>query len=78
MSASQHKEEAIREAFIGGIVSNEIMQRLLEDNNLSLHDTSFATRSLESTHRNVELFSVNALRGPLVFQAEAVSSTLKT
>ena len=36
LSAQVHKEEAIRDAFIGGMMSYNIRQRLLEDHNLTL------------------------------------------
>ena len=52
VSAQLHKEEAIRDAFIGGIISNEIRQRLLEDSNLTLQ----VARSLETAQRNAESY----------------------
>ena len=36
VSATVHKEEAIRDAFISGLMSNEIRQRLLENQDLTL------------------------------------------
>jgi len=52
--ASQHKEEAIRDAFIAGIASNEIKKRLLEENNLSLNNAISEARCLEAAHKNAE------------------------
>ena len=72
-SASQHKEEVIRDAFIGGIVSNEIRQRLLEENNLSLDNMISKVRSLEAAHRNAELFRAGSPQGSFVHQTAASS-----
>ena len=46
--AQLHEEEAIRDAFIGGIISNEIGQRLLEDSNLTLQVVFKKAYSLET------------------------------
>ena len=56
VSAQLHKEEAIRDAFIGGIFSNEIRQRLLEDSNLTLQVAFEKARSLETAQRNAESY----------------------
>ena len=56
VSAQLHKEEAIRDAFIGGIISNEIRQRLLEDSNLTLQVAFEKARSLETAQRNAESY----------------------
>ena len=49
-----HKEAAIHNAFIGGIILNKIRQCLLEDNNLTLQVAFKKTRSLKTTQRNAE------------------------
>ena len=56
VSAQLHKEEAIRDAFIGGIVSNEIRQHLLKDSNLTLQVAFEKARSLETAQSNVESY----------------------
>ena len=55
VSAQLHKEEAIRDAFIGGIISNEIRQRMLGDSNLTLQVAFEKARSLE-TAQNAESY----------------------
>jgi len=50
-------EEAIRDAFIGGMMSNEIRKRLLEDDNLTLQATFDKARSLEIAQKNAEMCS---------------------
>jgi len=77
VSASQRKEEAIRDAFTGGIVCSEIRQRPLEENNLSLDNTISKARSLEAAHRNAELFSAGSPQGSFVHQTAAVPSSLE-
>jgi len=77
VSASRHKEEVIRDAFISGIVSNEIKRRLLEENNLSLDNTISKVRSLEAGHRNAELFSACSPQCAFVQQTAAVASSLE-
>ena len=56
VTALIHKEEAIRYAFIGGLVSNEIRQRLLENNNLTLQAAFDKARSLETAQKNAEMY----------------------
>ena len=56
VTALIHKEEAIRDAFIGGLVSNEIRQRLLENNNLTLQAAFDKARSLETAQKNAEMY----------------------
>ena len=58
VSAKLHKEEAIRDAFISGILSNEIRQRLLEDQDLSLQSAFDKARSLEIAQKNAEVYCV--------------------
>ena len=55
VTALVHKE-AIRDAFIGGLVSNEIRQRLLENNNLTPQAAFDKTRSLETAQKNAEMY----------------------
>ena len=56
VSAQVHKEEAIRDAFIEGITSSNIRQRLFEDNNLTLQGKFDKARSLETAQKNVEMY----------------------
>ena len=58
VSTKPHKEEAIRDAFISGILSNEIRQRLLEDHDLSLQNAFDKARSLEIAQKNAEAYCV--------------------
>ena len=61
VSAQVHKEEAIRDAFIGGVLSNNIRQRLLEDNNLTLQVAYDRARSLESAQNNADMYHTIAV-----------------
>ncbi|VDP82614.1 unnamed protein product [Echinostoma caproni] len=46
-SAEKHRDEAIRDAFITGLISNSIYQRLLEKYNLNLQHAFEEARMLE-------------------------------
>ena len=54
ISAQIHKEEAIHNAFIGGIISNEITECLHKDINLTLQAAFKKACSLKITQRNAE------------------------
>ena len=59
VTAEKNKQNAIRDAFITGLQSNAIRQRLLENRTLDL-DTAFdQARSLESAQKNVESYANN-------------------
>jgi len=62
VSAAQHKEEAIRDAFISGLQSKEIRQRLLEEKDITLQDTVDKALSLEAAQKNVEKFNSSVRR----------------
>ena len=47
VAAQVHKQEAIRDAFISGLASSEIRQRLLEGRNLIMQTAFDRARSLE-------------------------------
>ena len=51
-TASQCKESAVRDAFIAGINSSYIRQRLLEDNELQLNEVFDKARSLHEAQKN--------------------------
>ena len=60
VSAQVYKEEAIRDAFIGGMMSNNIRQHLLIDHTLT-HQTAFdKARSLAIALKNAEMYNSNA------------------
>ena len=57
VSADLHREEAIRGAFISGLISNVIRQRLLENPILSLATAFDQARSLDQAQKNSDSFS---------------------
>ena len=57
VTAKVYQEEAIRDAFIAGIISNEIRQRLLEHDKLSLIETTQKARTFESAQKNSQIYS---------------------
>ena len=58
VSAKLHEEEAIRDAFISGILSNKIRQQLLEDRDLILRNAFDKARSLEIAQKNAEAYCI--------------------
>ena len=56
VTASVNQDEAIRDAFIAGIASNTIRQRLLENKTLTLSTMIDQARAMESAQKNSETF----------------------
>ena len=56
-SAEKYREESIRDAFISGLSSPAMRQRLLENRTLTLHDAVAQALSLESAQKSASLFS---------------------
>ena len=52
VSVEQCKEEYIRDTFVSGISSNNIRQRLLENDSLDLQTMVDQARALESAHKS--------------------------
>ena len=57
VSAEQHREEAIRDAFISGLNSPNIRQRLLESKSLDLQTAYENARSLEMAEKQNQTYS---------------------
>jgi len=57
VTAAQNQKTAIRDAFIAGLSSGYIRQRLLEDAALELEAVFDKARSLDDAQRNVEIYS---------------------
>ena len=79
VTAEKHCEESIRDAFISGLTSNIIRQRLLENETLTLSAAYDQARSLDSAQKQSEQYQsnvpyVNALPNePLVQNDEKVT-----
>ena len=56
VTAELYKEEAIRDAFINGLESNLIRQRLLENRTLNLQNAYSQARSLDLAQKNAVAF----------------------
>ena len=59
VSAEKNKEEAIRDAFISGLISNQIRQRLLENRSLDLQTAFDLARSLEMAEQQSQTYYTN-------------------
>ena len=69
ISAIQHQDEAIRDAFFNGINSNNIQQRLLENGDMTLDLMFCRVHAYESAQKHLE----NYLSSP--FQSQSASAT---
>ena len=58
VTADEHRQEGIRDAFVAGILSNAIRQRLLESENMTLTQILDSARSLEAAQSNSEKFFI--------------------
>ena len=72
VTAAQHREQSIRTAFIGGVASNQIRQRLLEDTK-NLNDTLNSALTLEQALKNSEQYARSNIN-PSSFSAKATLS----
>jgi len=59
VTAARHREEATRDAFISGLQSSIIRQRLLENRTLDLATMFHQARALDAAHKNSELYSAS-------------------
>ena len=59
VTAENHRSEAVRDAFITGLTSHAIRQRLLESSKLDLQTAYNQARALESVQKNCELYKTN-------------------
>lgn len=57
VSAEQNRNEFIRDAFISGLNSSDIRQRLLENNTLTLEEAIVKARSLEAAQKHSAAYS---------------------
>ena len=56
VKANEYRDEAIRVAFISGMISNAIRQRLLENKTLNLEGAVTQARALETAQKNSEVY----------------------
>ena len=79
MSATVHSEEAIRDAFLSGMMSNEIRQRLLENQDLTFSAAFERAQLLELAEKNANPNNAGYLQQtvPEPFNAAKLSSIEK-
>ena len=58
VTTKQYEEELVRDAFITGLTSPAIRQRLLENENLNLTTAVNQARALDAAHRNSQKFAL--------------------
>lgn len=59
VSAEEHREQAVRSAFIAGILSSKIRERLLERSSLSMDEAYNQAVTLETAEKDSETMGVN-------------------
>ena len=59
VSAIQHRDEAVRDAFISGLLSGSIRQRLLENKTLDLQTAFDQARALDTPQKTSETYNSN-------------------
>jgi len=58
LSAIEYRDEYIRDSFINGLLSNNIRQRLLENNTLKLEEAITRSRALGMAQKQSEVYSM--------------------
>ena len=66
-TAAECKETTIRDAFVAGLRSSHIRQRLLEDNQLQLNNVFDKARSLREARKNAECYSAGSSAEGIAF-----------
>ena len=72
LSAAECKEAAIRDAFIAGLRSSHIRQRLLEDNQLQLINVFDKARSLHEAQKNADCYSTGGVESIASVRATSI------
>jgi transposase InsO family protein len=76
VTSEEYRSEAIRDAFITGLRSPVIRQRLLENDSLSLDDAVRLARALDTAQRNSEVYATsNAFVSGVTASIQMASST---
>lgn len=73
LSASQYREELVRDSFINGILSSNIRQRLLENQTLTLTQAYDQAMALDFAQRNSGSFQTSSTVAAAAKQTEVVS-----
>lgn len=75
VDAAQNRDSYIRDAFINGLLSNSIRQRLLENTNLNLSTSVDQARALDVAHKTSESYSRSPISGVTAAASEAAGSS---
>ena len=61
MTASEHRDQFIKDAFISGLLNNQIRQRLLENKKLDLQTAFDQARSIDTAPESAEYYQIYTL-----------------
>ena len=78
LTAKEHKDIAIRDAFISGLKSTTIRQRLLENKELDLENTVQQARCLEIAQKNSESYNATSMHQQSQSSSVASINNLQT
>ena len=75
VTASEHRDPFIRDAFISGLINNQIRQRLLENKELDLQTAFDQARSIDTALKSAEYYQTHTLASinPHEVQEKSVS-----
>ena len=75
VTASEHRDQFIRDAFISGLLNNQIRQRLLENKELDLQTAFDQVRSIDTALKSAEYYQTHTLASinPHEVQKKSVS-----
>ena len=61
VTASEHRDQFIRDAFISGLLNNQIRQRVLENKELDLQTAFDQARSIDTALKSAEYYQTHTL-----------------
>jgi len=77
VSAIEYRDEYIRDSFINGLLSNNIRQRLLENNKLKLEEAVTRSPALEMAQKQSEVYTMPLTQGSVNALTENTTSMIK-
>ena len=77
VTASEHRDQFIRDAFISGLLNNQIRQRLLENKELDLQTVFDQARSIDNALKSAEYYQTHTLTSINPHEVQEKSVTLR-
>ena len=77
VTTSEHRDQFIRDAFISGLLNNQIRQRLLENKELGLQTAFDQARSIDTTLKSTEYYQTHTLASINLHEIQEKSFSLR-